>query len=120
MDQLHGFLARPFHRSGEAFGRKLREIASGYRHLRLEQLNENKSSGKAFFDTAREEIARADFLVADFSLENTAHASKQINGNVLTEAGIALGLNKLVYIVARAKSDNELLARLPSDWKGFA
>ena len=99
--------------STERFWAAIRRAAGRFEYLSVERFAEKSlTSGQELFTAIRGQILNSDFALADFTLQD-GHP----NLNVLSEAGVAIGAGKPLYIVARGDYD-VIHAALPSDWRG--
>ncbi len=113
----NGFVMMPFRNDPETvrFWKAMRDAADRYEHLSVQRFgSDSLTQGHDLFDAIRNHIDHAAFCLADF----TPQSDGRPNLNVLTEAGIALGARRQLYVISRTKSYTRLQAGLPSDWQG--
>ncbi len=111
-----GFAMMPFDEFANDFWKAARRAADRFEYLHLERYgSDHHSGGDELFTAIRKHIKQADFAIADFTPTRDGSA----NCNVLTEAGIAIGADVTLNVMARANSFDSLRRTLPSDWNGF-
>ena len=95
------------------FWTAMHDAGNRYEYLDVDRFGHRRSTkGLELFEAIRHQISQSDFCIADFTLEGRAP-----NLNVLTEAGLAKGMDKPLYLIARGDYD-AVKAGLPSDWNG--
>lgn len=115
-EPAQGFVMMPFRSDPHTvkFWSQMRATARQFEFLSVQRFgSDSLTQGSDLFEAIRQHISYADFCLADFTPDRGPHP----NLNVLTEAGVALGMQKNVYIIARGTHE-AVKGGLPSDWSG--
>lgn len=104
MASFRGFIAYPSNPSeiGRVIERANEQLKSDFGITDISTWRDNDIAGRVLIDPIRQEIASADFLVADIT---------RLNFNVTYEIGLAIGLKKRVFLIRNSSiTSNEELA----------